>query len=293
MSQSGADMLCQGCHTVINHHIAGKGIDLRIEEGVTPTCQQCHSSTPHGDETRDTHAQRVACQSCHIPRFGKDVSTEMSRDWRTPVWNPAGCGGQGAWIGEEVRASNAIPNYTFWNGDSFAYDLADPISPEPGGYYMMAKALGNIQDGVLYPIKTHTAWQPRHDASGRIVQYDVRWNFWTGFFEEAAARGVEFMGLTGSYTWVETRAQQLITHGVAPANQAVSCSACHTTHTQMTPLSLGYALKGPVNTVCRQCHGNEDMPSFYDLHDKHVKDKEKDCSWCHTFSRPERGLEMP
>jgi uncharacterized protein YfaS (alpha-2-macroglobulin family) len=28
-------------------------------------------------------------------------------------------------------------------------------------------------------------------------------------------------------------------------------------------------------------------------HDKHVKDKKYDCSWCHGFSRPERGLTMP
>ncbi len=35
------------------------------------------------------------------------------------------------------------------------------------------------------------------------------------------------------------------------------------------------------------------MPSYNKLHDKHVKDKKYDCSWCHGFSRPERGLKMP
>jgi len=30
--------------------------------------------------------------------------------------------------------------------------------------------------------------------------------------------------------------------------------------------------------------------SFSKIHEKHVDDKRKDCSTCHTFSRPERGL---
>lgn len=41
------------------------------------------------------------------------------------------------------------------------------------------------------------------------------------------------------------------------------------------------------------CHGNKGDKSFVPLHDKHVKDKGYDCSWCHDFSRPERGLRMP
>jgi hypothetical protein len=30
--------------------------------------------------------------------------------------------------------------------------------------------------------------------------------------------------------------------------------------------------------------------SFTKVHEKHVQDKGRDCSVCHTFSRPERGL---
>jgi len=53
---------------------------------------------------------------------------------------------------------------------------------------------------------------------------------------------------------------------------------------------LGYALKGSESTVCRQCHGSEDSMSFNGVHDRHVEREGKDCSVCHTFSRPERGL---
>jgi hypothetical protein len=55
---------------------------------------------------------------------------------------------------------------------------------------------------------------------------------------------------------------------------------------------LGYALKGTQAQVCYQCHGSKEDKSFTELHNKHVKDKRYDCSWCHSFSRPERGLRM-
>jgi hypothetical protein len=294
MSPQGANLLCQSCHTVSDHKIAGRGIDLHVEEGAAKVrCENCHAGPPHDAADLNRHTARVACQTCHIPTYGKDVSTELSRDWRTPVWNPAGCSGQGAWVGEEVRGSNVKPSYTFWNGQSQVYDLADPISSDPDGSYTMARALGNIQDGKLYPIKVHTAYQPRHDASGRMVQYDVLWNFMTGKYEEAAARGVQFMGLSGAYTWVKTRAEQLITHGVEPKENALLCTSCHEGGPQMDLTTLGYTLKGPATQVCTQCHEQENTPAFYKLHSKHVDSERYDCSWCHTFSRPERDLQMP
>ena len=44
---------------------------------------------------------------------------------------------------------------------------------------------------------------------------------------------------------------------------------------------------------CTQCHGLKEQKPFTTLHDKHVTSKRYDCSWCHEFSRPERGLRMP
>jgi hypothetical protein len=115
----------------------------------------------------------------------------------------------------------------------------------------------------------------------------------TGKFEEAAGRGVQFMGLEGPYSWVQTRAEQLITHGVEPKDNALGCDSCHNGGAQMNLKTLGYTLKGPSAEVCTQCHGPESMPSFSKLHEKHVDSERRDCSWCHTFTRPERNLTMP
>lgn len=290
MSPAGANLTCQDCHVPDNHLIPGRGIDLRVSEGGTVTCEQCHSAAPHSAADINRHTARVACQTCHIPHFGKNTPTEMSRDWTSPHWNPAGCNGQGAWIGEEVKAGNVIPTYKFWNGQSDIYNFGESLLPV-NGVYNLAQALGTIQDGKLTPLKVHTANQPIHLASQRVVQYDVLWQFMTGKYEEAAARGVAFMGLTGPYTWAATSADQLITHGVEPKSNALRCAACHETRTQMDLRTLGYALKAPASVVCAQCHGPKEPMSFDKLHIKHVTDKHYDCSACHTFSRPERGLQ--
>jgi len=292
----GANMLCQDCHTVADHKIPGRGIDLRPSEGTTEvTCAgSCHSNKPHDSGNLNKHTDRVACQTCHIPRYGKDVGTEISRDWTEPHYSPGGCQGQGAWVGTEIRGTNLIPEYTFWNGQSFVYDVAAGLNADADGYYTMSRALGDINDGKLYPIKVHYSYQPRHDATGKIVQYDVLWNFMTGKYEEAAQRGLDFMGLSGSYSWVDTRAEQLITHGVEPHSNALDCNDCHTGGTQMNLQDLGYTLKGPQNTVCTQCHELEhEQLGFSSLHSKHISSKNKDCSWCHDFTRPERGLNTP
>ena len=53
---------------------------------------------------------------------------------------------------------------------------------------------------------------------------------------------------------------------------------------------LGYELKGPQGQVCTQCHDTKEPKGFDVIHTKHVTDKEYDCSVCHNFTRPERGL---
>jgi hypothetical protein len=53
---------------------------------------------------------------------------------------------------------------------------------------------------------------------------------------------------------------------------------------------LGYGLRGEKSAICFQCHGAEEDKDFEEIHEKHVKDKGFDCSWCHGFSRPERSL---
>jgi mono/diheme cytochrome c family protein len=71
----------------------------------------------------------------------------------------------------------------------------------------------------------------------------------------------------------------------------LTCAACHGVTARMNlKADLGYALKAPESSVCSQCHEREGNPGFQPLHAKHVTDKQYDCSRCHAFARPERGL---
>jgi hypothetical protein len=84
----------------------------------------------------------------------------------------------------------------------------------------------------------------------------------------------------------------MLNHQVGHSNAALDCNDCHGGGNLRMNLAEdhGFELSGPVNEVCTQCHGNEDMPSFQSVHTIHVEDEGFDCSWCHSFSRPERGL---
>jgi hypothetical protein len=90
------------------------------------------------------------------------------------------------------------------------------------------------------------------------------------------------------------RAEQLITHGVEPKENALECAQCHNGGAQMSLPGLGYTLKNTQQVVCTQCHEAEDESlNWQEMHGKHVDEERKDCSWCHSFTRPERGLTMP
>ncbi len=96
---------------------------------------------------------------------------------------------------------------------------------------------------------------------------------------------------TEPYTGIDTDTYQLLNHGMNPASSALQCENYHgNTNRIDLQNELGYGLKGPESSVCIQCHEPKEQKPFTTIHDKHVKDKKYDCSICHNFSRPERGL---
>jgi len=232
-ANGGAGLSCASCHTSSLHEIPGRGIDLRpTEGGAVKACVDCHPGMDGGGGHAaagarvepDRHVARVACQSCHIPAFAKGGATEMWRDWTNPVWNAGLCNGQGAWAGEEHKVANVVPDHVFFNGTSYVYELGqtlnrvDPVS----GYLTMADADadGGVNDapGVskLVPIKRHQSKMAVHDATGQVIPFDVVWQFMTGKYNEAAANGMAYAGLTGPYTWKWLEAEMAINHGGQP-----------------------------------------------------------------------------
>jgi hypothetical protein len=287
----GADMTCIDCHKSEDHKIGGRGIDLRADEMVAPSCSDCHDAAPHDNKKLNQHAQgQVACQTCHIPEFAKGGATEMSRNWLEPHWNPAFCAGQGGWVGHEIKVSNVKPEYRFFDGTSYVYNLGETIAPDADGVYNMARANGSIFDGKsqIVPIKNHYSNMPLHDASQEIIAPEIMQMFMTGDFDNAVQKGMANMGISGSYAMVPVNAEMLITHGVGPKDTALDCNDCHASDGQ-TPdgskrlpfAELGYhQWPGKVEN-CTLCHDSKsDASDWKKMHEKH-KDKGLACTSCH------------
>ncbi len=290
MSPAGADLTCQACHaTETDHTVGGRGIDLRQTEATAPTCQDCHGNEPHENHDINRHARdRVSCQVCHIRTFAKGGATEMSRNWLEPHWNPTFCAGQGGFVGHEIKQSQVKPEYTWFDGTSYVYNIGELITPDENGFYAMAKANGNAFDGKakIVPIKRHFSNMPLHE-SGEIIGPKIMRMFMTGDFDQAVQAGMQDMGLSGNYEMVNVYAEMLISHGVEPVEQAPDCNSCHdgSGHTpdgsRMLPLTeLGYH-QFPSQSLCTLCHENENM-NWRDMHEKHVDDKNISCQSCHT-----------
>jgi hypothetical protein len=304
LSPEGEDMACAACHDAGNHRVRGRGLDLRPNDVPERfTCEVCHGERPHGDyeprqsNSRDVHAGRVACQSCHIPEFAKEVSTEVARDWLNPFYSPAACSGQGGWKPEEIRESNVIPTYRWFDGTSYVYNLGEVAQFNADGEVEMGLPYGNVASAgaKLYPMKEHRSLSALHERSGTLVPHSTFTYFTTGDFGAAVETGMRAAGLSGSYRLVDVHTYQTINHGVEPAGAALTCDSCHGPEARMDLQGeLGYGLKAQEAEVCTQCHEQEDEEKgFYDLHEEHVAGEGYDCAWCHSFSRPDRGLARP
>jgi hypothetical protein len=224
----------------------------------------------------------------------------MSRDWGTPVWNAGFCNGQGGYVGHEVKLSNVTPEYRWFDGTSYVYNVGETITKNADGTVTLAKANGKIFDGKskIVPVKNHTTTKIALMADGRIVPPAIMWMFMTGDFNQAIAKGMQDQGMTGSYTYVNGNAEMLITHGVEPKTMAPTCTACHnltgTTPdgTKMVPFDkLGFHTWPAKVKSCTLCHSAKTM-SWQDMHKKHAEEMGKNCAGCHT-TEPTGWIEPP
>jgi hypothetical protein len=155
-------MTCSSCHNVddtptvndtgrpTTHHVRGRGLDLRANDVATRfTCDNagCHNSTTVHNNVSSSglvsaarlmrHTNKVACQTCHIPRYGKGVATEIARDWQAPHVTQTACNGRGGWLPNEIKSSTATPpvpvtpTYQWFDGTSQVYYLTETLANTP------------------------------------------------------------------------------------------------------------------------------------------------------------------
>lgn len=311
MATSRGNLQCQACHTYTNHKVAGRGSDLRPQDSTTAvtcsstTCHPTKNSLTSGHTTSDVnhHTGRVACQTCHLPKYAKNANdttateaTETNRDWQANEWNATLL----RYEPLPTKANDLTPKYAFWNGTSWGNNLTDAAVIDPAtGFYKISRPVGAITDAAgtkLYPFKYKTAQQPLDTTTGKLIGLSTASFFADGVYATAVTTGLANMGRTGdAWTTVTTDEYQVLNHQIPPASgNVLACAACHpnTTATQMKlQTNFGYAPKAALTTVCAQCHSVKSNPGYASVHSKHVASLKYDCSFCHTFTRAtERGL---
>lgn len=310
MATSRGNLTCQSCHKFTSHRVAGRGSDLRpLDSTVTVSCSSttCHSnkaslSSGHASTDVNHHMKRVACQTCHLPRYAKNANdtaateaTETHRDWEANEWNAV----LGRYEPLPTKANDLVPRYAFWNGTSWGNNLNEVAVIDPAtGNYKISRPVGAINDAnsKMYPFKYKTSRQPVDTVTGKLIGLSTATFFATGNYVQSVQDGLTNTGRTGdSWQTVTTDEYQALNHQIPPASgNALSCSACHPNSTA-TAMKLvtnyGYATTKPMSDLCNDCHGTESYPGYKSFHDKHVTSERYDCSRCHNFSRKaERGL---
>ena len=219
------------------------------------TCQSCHDQAPHKagglvHAKLNEHTDKLACQTCHIPQFARGQATKMSWDWSTA--GKVGPDGKRLRIkdssghhdrydtnkGDFSYESDVVPEYRWINGKVKYTLLGDPVNTE--GVTEINHYFGSAADGNsrIWPVKVFRGKQPYdietksllvpHTAAGYGENDDTA--FWQSYKWEAAlkagAAAVD-QPFSGKFDFVKTEMTWPITHMVAPKEDALTCTQCH------------------------------------------------------------------
>lgn len=330
LSPQGADLTCSDCHNEGGHRLRGRGLDLRPNDVAGRfTCDSCHGATPHGDDSntqgssRDKHAQKVACQTCHIPSYAKAaVGTEVVRDWQDPHPSAAACNGRGGWLPREDKDFDLIPSYAWFDGTSQVSYLGEPLDGVPtipldagvaasfaGNFnagdpaYVIGMPNGDVAGDTLtklYPMKEHWGKLARNDLDNTLIGHSTFEFFRTGSFCRAVAVGLGqdevnvdpsnvcngFPGdleMPPNTTSVAVHTFQTINHGVEPRGDALNCGSCHASQSG-GPLQMDLGPLGYGPRTLPSVVTNTDQPTLNG-------DLNNICSQCHGNETGGRGFD--
>jgi hypothetical protein len=238
------------------------------------------------------HSDKVNCTTCHIPAFAKTIPTDMNRNWAVMELDTA----KALFDPEMVKATNVMPTYGWFNGDSHFYKFRDAVTLDANGKEQLAYPDGAFEDPAgkyskLFPMKLHEGSQPKEITSNILLPLKNKIAFETGDVNAAITAAATAYGITYTgHTFQATQQYEGIFHAVGPKNTALSCSngGCHPQITaganRMPFTSLGYQRRGTTAQLCDVCHGAKTYSSFTSLHSNH-RDR-KNCAACHGTGYP-------
>ncbi len=275
MSPDGGNFACTECHVSDKHDISGSRYDMiaRDEKGLgkpgarrdVATCESCHGARPHTQTSLiglqlNTHAERVACQTCHVPKMARGgVATMTDWDWTTAGKMVDGKGfsiqdhkqsnGKQRFTYRSIKGDfkwgeNIVPNYQWFDGRMIYTTIDDKI--DDGKLPVSINAvMGSSADpqARIWPFKqmhSKIPWDPKN----KTLVYNHLWGtddtaFWGNFdLVKAVTEGMkrENRPFSGEVGFLPTVSNWPITHMVAPKGDAVKCAECHGTESRLSAI---------------------------------------------------------
>jgi octaheme c-type cytochrome (tetrathionate reductase family) len=257
MDAKGLNFSCATCHKGDSHAIRGsrfatvafdkKGIDVPgKDDGSRATCESCHGLVPHKDAKVNDHTDRLACPTCHVPRFARGgLATKTWWDWSKAGERAGGKpvvrkDAEGNVVydglkGEFRWAKDVVPDYVWFNG-TIRYSLIDDVIDDSGKPVVINRFEGSAadRDARIWPVKRFEGIQP-YDKGRKTLAVTHTFGkdpnaYWGNFdWPKALEAGMKSVGreFSGQVGFVRTEMLWPITHMVAPKQDAVACAECH------------------------------------------------------------------
>ena len=240
------DFQCVDCHQTENHEIEGHLISVSADNHSELACTSCHGESVHDDQRITAHVETIACQTCHIPEGAVRQATKMVWDWSTAGQDLPEDPHEYLKIkGSFVYEQNFMPEYAWFNGEADRYILGDKIDPTVPT--VLNQPYGDIRDpeARIWPFKVHEASQPYDPNYNHLLQPKTvgEGGYWTEFDWDLAARlGAEAAGIdySGEVDFAPTEMYWVLSHMVAPKEEALQCYDCHSEDGRLDWQALGY-----------------------------------------------------
>lgn len=275
MDAKGLNFSCSTCHATSGHQVSGSRYEmaaalsgpahLRGKSDATPaSCQSCHGDKPHKEsilhaDRLNTHSNKLACQTCHIPEFARDsVGTEKVWDWSTatkmgpegkPVFvkDSAGRRAFDSKKGNFVWDSYLIPEYRWFNGHVSYKTKGDKIDPSQTVEINHLDGAPGNADSRIWPFKIHRGKQAYDTENNMLLVVHTAGEddtaLWRNYdWQKAIETGMKTAGLpySGKFGFVSTEMSWPITHMVAPKTDALGCAQCHADQGRLQGISGVY-----------------------------------------------------
>jgi len=249
----GQDFSCTECHITEKHEIRGASHGS-IAQGVNHfDCVECHDENPHENEKLNKHTSAVACQTCHIPTFGRGNPTKVWWDWSTagqdiePQKDEFGKDTYDKKKGAFKWAKNVTPEYHWFNGKADYYQIGDKVNLKKPVQLNQLNGAISDRKAKIYPFKAMRGKQMvdtknKYLIVPKLFGENGFWKMWD--WQVAFTEGMKTVGLdySGDYDFIETVLYIPVHHTVAPKNKSLKCYNCHhRTKSILDWKALGYA----------------------------------------------------